>query len=72
MKETDIKFSENLIRLRKERGISQQTVAAKVYTTQQCVSQWENGVTEPTLTNLWRLADLFDLSVDELIGRTEF
>lgn len=31
----------------------------------------ENGQSEPTLTNLVKLADLFDVSVDYLLGRTD-
>ncbi|MBQ7879416.1 MAG: helix-turn-helix transcriptional regulator [Clostridia bacterium] len=65
-------FAENLSRLRKDRDWSQAEVAAKVFVSQQCVSQWENGLIEPTLTFLWRLADLFDVSIDELIGRKDY
>lgn len=72
MKNTDKGFGENLYALRRERKWSQQDVALKIHASQQCVSQWENGVTEPTLTYLWHLADLFDMSVDELIGRKDF
>ena len=40
--------------------------------TQQCVSEWENKNTEPTLTYLLLLADLFGVSIDTLCGRTEW
>lgn len=66
------KFSQNLKTLRRERSFSQANVAEKIDVSQQCVSQWELGIIEPTLTMLWRLADLFDVSVDELIGRSEY
>ena len=72
MKMEKTKFGENLFALRTERGFSQQEVALRVRASQQCVSQWENGIIEPTLTFLWRLADLFEVSVDELIGRVDF
>ena len=67
-----IKFCENLFALRKERKLSQQEVALRIRASQQCISQWEKGITEPTLTYLWRLADLFEVEVDELIGRKDF
>ena len=70
MAETE--FGKNLLALRTEKGFSQQEVALRVHVSQQCVSQWENGIIEPTLTFLWRLADLFEVSVDELIGRVDF
>lgn len=65
-------FGENLFQLRKERKFSQQEVALRIHSSQQCISQWEKGITEPTLTYLWRLADLFEVEVDELIGRKDF
>ena len=72
MKVEKEQFGKILYTLRKERGLSQQDVALGVRSSQQCVSQWENGQIEPTLTFLWRLADLFEVSVDELIGRKDF
>lgn len=72
MEEKKSKFSENLYNYRKERKWSQEEVALKISVTQQCVSQWEKGLIEPTLTLLWRLADLFDVSIDELVGRKDY
>lgn len=66
------KFGDNLIRLRKENKISQQELAAKIVVTQQCISEWERGKIEPTLSNLWKLADIFDISVDFLMGRKDY
>lgn len=66
------KFGENLIRLRKENKISQQELALKVNVSQQCVSEWERERIEPTLSNLWKIADVFDISVDFLIGRKDY
>ena len=65
-------FSENLTRLRKENKISQQTLANYVGVTQQCVSEWEKDNIEPTLTNLWKIADFFDVPIDCLIGRKDY
>lgn len=65
-------FSENLKTLRKERGLSQGGLAAAVGVTQQCVSEWERGEMEPTLSSLWRLADFFGISIDVLCGRSEW
>ena len=72
MEEKRTKFAENLYRYRKERKLSQREVALKICVTQQCVSQWEKGFIEPTMTFLWRLADLFDVSLDELVGRKDY
>lgn len=66
------KFSENLIRLRKEKGLTQQGLAYYLDITQQCISEWEMGKIEPTMSNLIRLADCFDVSIDFLVGRKEY
>lgn len=72
MKDKKEKFGKILYTLRKERKMSQQDVALAICASQQCVSQWENGVIEPTLTFLWRLADLFEITLDELTGRKDY
>ncbi|MBP5467027.1 MAG: helix-turn-helix transcriptional regulator [Clostridia bacterium] len=66
------KFSENLIRLRKEKGLTQQGLAYHLDITQQCISEWENDKIEPTMSNLVRIADCFEVSIDFLVGRKEY
>ena len=68
----DSKFPENLKSLRKEKKLSQQEISKMLGVTQQCVSEWELGNTDPTLTYLWLLADIFDISIDVLCGRKEY
>lgn len=68
----EIKFSENLRTFRKDKLLSQGKLAEAVGVTQQCISEWENGKTEPTLTYLWKLADLFGVSIDVLCGRVDW
>lgn len=71
MKKMD-KFAENLKMLRKEKRLSQQDLALKIHFSQQSISQWEQGLSEPTLSALWTLSDIFEISVDELIGKVDF
>ncbi len=66
------KFAENVKQLRKERKLSQGDLAKKLGVTQQCVSEWELGKTEPTLSYLWKMADLFEIPLDVLCGRKEY
>ena len=68
----NIKFSEILRTMRKEKKLSQEALAREVGVTQQCVSEWERGRIEPTLSYLWKLADLFGVSIDLLCGRKEW
>ena len=62
-------FSNNLKKLRMEKGLKQSELAEKLSTTQRKVSYWESGKIEPDITALWQLADFFEISIDELVGR---
>ena len=61
-------LSENLQRLRKEKGLSQEDVAQKLFVSRQSVSKWENGAAEPGVENLKALANLYGVTLDELMG----
>lgn len=65
-------LSDNLQRLRKAKGLSQDEVAQKLYLTRQSISKWENGQTEPGVENLKALARLYGVTVDVLVGAEEF
>ena len=62
-------FQEQLITLRKQQGLSQEQLGAKLGVTRQTVSKWELGITTPEMDKLMLLADLFHISIDELVGR---
>lgn len=66
------KFAENLKSLRHEKRISQREIAKRIGVSQQCVSEWEHKKTDPTLSCLWQLADLFGVSIDVLCGRVDW
>lgn len=67
----EILFAANVRTLREEANLTQKELADRLGTTQRKVSYWESGKIEPDLASLWRLADLFCVSVDELIGRSD-
>lgn len=62
-------FAERLKELRTERGFSQVQLALNTGVSKGIISLWENGLREPTLSNLVALADIFDVSLDYLAGR---
>lgn len=64
-----MEFREQLMRLRKSRGWSQEELGARVGVTRQTVSKWELGDTTPELEKLIALAELFDMTTDQLLGR---
>jgi transcriptional regulator with XRE-family HTH domain len=63
-------FSRTLSLLRKERGISQKSVATKLKISQALLSHYENGIREPGLSFVVSAADFYGVSVDFLLGRT--
>ena len=60
-------FSENLIRLRKREGVSQEELAAYLEVSRQAVSRWEQGTALPDAGNLLKLRQRFGVSVDWLL-----
>ena len=59
---------EILHELRTKRGMSQDELAEKVFVTRQAVSRWENGDTVPNTETLKLLSNLFDVSINTLLG----
>ena len=57
-----------LLRLRTERGLSQEELAQKLFVTRQAVSRWENGDTTPNTETLKRLSEIFDVTINTLLG----
>ena len=66
-KERDI-MQNNLIKLRKEKGLSQEELADKLAVSRQAISKWERGESLPDTDNLIRLAKLYGVSIDEIVG----
>lgn len=61
-------LGENLQRLRKEQGLSQEEVARRLFVSRQSVSKWELDQSEPGVEYLKALAELYGVSLDELAG----
>lgn len=57
-----------LFKLRSERGLSQDELAQKVFVTRQAVSRWENGDTTPSIETLKLLSELYNVSINALLG----
>lgn len=57
--------------LMKSEKLTQMQLAHALEVGQSSISDWLNSKSEPSIENLWKLADYFDVSVDYLIGRKE-
>lgn len=67
MNNKNINIHSNLIFLRKANNMTLEEVANKVNVSRQAVAKWENGDSVPDLMNCVALADLYDVSVDDLL-----
>ncbi|MCD7920264.1 MAG: helix-turn-helix domain-containing protein [Clostridiales bacterium] len=61
-------FSENLKALRKQKGMSQETLAQQLHVVRQTISKWEKGLSVPDADMLIRIGELFEVSVSDLLG----
>ena len=61
-------FSDNLIKLRKGKGWSQEELADKLGLSRQAISKWEVGTSKPDIDNLIKISKLFEISIDELVN----
>lgn len=60
--------NEILLKLRTQKGLSQDELAEKVFVTRQAVSRWENGDTVPNTETLKLLSNLYNVSINTLLG----
>ena len=63
-----IKIGENLQLLRKEKNMTQEALAHVFNVSPQSVSKWELGISYPEMTLLPKIAEYFNVSIDELVG----
>lgn len=62
-------LGENIRNLRSTKGITQEQFGYEMGVSAQAVSRWENSATYPDITMLPMIADFFDVTLDELMGR---
>ena len=65
-------FSEQIKSLRIENNLSRIQLADKLNVSVRLVSYWENGQRECDFDMLIKIADLFSVSIDYLLGRKEY
>ena len=65
----DFNFGEILKGLRTEKSVGQEMLAKSIGVSHSTISLWENGLREPTLSNLIAIADYFNVTLDFLAGR---
>lgn len=61
-------LAENISKLRRKKGVTQEELANFIGVTKASVSKWENGQSMPDIILLPQLAAYYDVTVDELLG----
>lgn len=64
-----MKFGENLQKLRKEKGISQEQLAEQLGVTRQSVSKWESGNSYPEMDKIVAICNIFHCDINVLINK---
>ena len=65
-----MKFEEKLMKLRKEKALSQEELAEKLNVTRQTISKWELGQSKPDMDKLQEMSTLFEVPIENLINDT--
>ena len=63
-----MQLGDNIYKLRKKCGFSQEKLAEKIDVTRQTISNWELGATSPNPEQLILLSKALNISIDELVG----
>ena len=63
-------LSDNIKRLRRRSGLTQEELAAKLCVVRQTVSKWENSLSVPDADLVVRMAEIFNVSAGELLGNS--
>ena len=64
----DIHISRNIARLRRKMGLTQTELADRLYVSNKTVSKWESGAGLPEISILPAVAEMYDVTVDELLA----
>jgi transcriptional regulator with XRE-family HTH domain len=67
----NVKFGERLRLLREESNLTVEQLAEKLDIVKQTISKYENNQREPKYETLVKIAEIFNVSLDYLFGRTD-
>lgn len=61
-------LGENIARYRIAKGLSQEKIAEYIGVSRQAVTKWESNISRPSSDNLFKLAEILEISVDDLLN----
>lgn len=65
-------FQDNLVKIRKEKGYTQEKLAESLNISRDKLSRWENGSRTPDLDELLKICDIFECDLDYLVGKIKY
>ena len=65
----ELKIADNIRFFRKANNLTQEELSKQLGGSKNLVSNYENGISTPDIYTLLKLADIFDITLDELVGR---
>ena len=66
-----MEFNEKLQELRKQTGLTQEELAAKLYVSRTAISKWESGRGYPNIDSLKAIGNFFGITIDQLLSGDE-
>ncbi len=66
------KFKERLREVRTEKMMTRKQLADVLFVSERLISYWENGKRECNFDTLIRLSEIFNVSIDYLLGKSDF
>ena len=66
-----MELNQKLQKLRKEKGMTQEALAKRLYVSRTAISKWESGRGVPSIDSLKQIAQFFSVTLDELLSRDE-
>lgn len=66
------KFSERVKELRIEKGLTRKQLAEQLFVSERLISFWENGQRECSFDMLIKIANIFNTSIDYLLGKSSY
>jgi len=65
-------IKDKLKELRNEKGFTQKKLAKMINKSETGYASWEQGLSEPGISDIKKLCEIFDVSADELLGLKEY
>ena len=66
-----MEFNQKLQELRKQRGLTQEELASRLFVSRTAISKWESGRGYPSIESLKLIAQFFSITVDDLLSTNE-